>query len=293
MTADTAGSPLLASLRASCREPALQGERDMTLAMDRVGTAMRRRSLAALLGISSLAVGASVGWRVWRIAVPQWQQAAAAVHGQSLRRPLPDGSVLTLDALSRVQMAFYAGRRSVRLLAGAAFFEVVADPGRPFVVDAPDDTGRSVRATVLGARFGVERWPDGAVEVQVASGRVRVEALDADGHVLSARVLAGSQALRWTAPAAGATSVLRPLDGVHAASWRHGVLAFEGIPLGDAVERLRRYLPRPVEVAADAAGLQLSGLVRIAQAEDFVRALPGIVPVRPRLEHGRWSIRRG
>ena len=55
-------------------------------------------------------------------------------------------------------------------------------------------------------------------------------------------------------------------------------------------ERLRRYLPRRVEVSADAAALRLSGQARIAQAEDFVRALPSAVPVRARLEEGRWRI---
>ena len=279
-------------------------ERDMMLAMDRVGAAMhqwhgsdavasakgRRRSLAALLGISGLAVGASVGWRIWRIAVPQWELAAATDHGQTLRRPLPDGSVLTLDALSRVQMRYDAGRRSVRLLAGAAFFEVAADATRPFVVDVPVADGRGVRVTVLGTRFGVERFADGAVDVQVESGRVRVQALDAAGHPLSARELGAGQALRWRTPDASGTPVLRQLDS--AASWRHGVLAFDEAPLGEAVERLRRYLPRPVEVAADAAGLRLSGQVRIAQAEDFVRALPGMVPVRARLEQGGWQIAR-
>lgn len=280
-------------------------ERDMMLAMDRVGAAMhhwhgsaalaqargRRRSLAALLGLSGLAVGASVGWRVWRIAVPQWELAAATDHGQTLRRPLPDGSVLTLDALSRVQMAYYAGRRSVRLLAGAAFFEVVAEAGRPFVVDVPVDGGRGVRVTVLGTRFGVERLAGGGVDVQVESGRVRVQALEAGGPVAPAQELGAGEALRWSTPDASGTPVLRRLEGARAAaSWRHGVLAFDAATLGETVERLRRYLPRPVEVAADAAALRLSGQVRIAQAEDFVRALPSIVPVRARLEDGRWRI---
>ncbi|MBN9342008.1 MAG: hypothetical protein J0H52_18290, partial [Comamonadaceae bacterium] len=58
----------------------------------------------------------------------------------------------------------------------------------------------------------------------------------------------------------------------------------------EGIDRLRRCQPRPVEVSADAAALRLSGQARIAQAEDFVRALPSAVPVRARLEEGRWRI---
>lgn len=279
-------------------------ERDMMLAMDRVGAAMqtwhggqaaprsgRRRSLAALLGLSGLAVGGSVGWRWWRIAVPQWEQAGITGHGQSLRRPLPDGSLLTLDARSRVQMAYFAGRRSVRLLAGAAFFEVVGDAARPFVVDVPRAAGPGLRVTVLGTRFGVERWPGGAVDVQVESGRVQVEVLDAEGRALAQRELAPGQHLRWMPARSGGEEAftLRPAQQ-GAAGWRHGVLAFDDVSLGDAIERLRGYLPRPVDLAPEATALRLSGQVRTAQAEDFVRALPAMVAVRTRLEQGRWQI---
>lgn len=74
------------------------------------------------------------------------------------------------------------------------------------------------------------------------------------------------------------------------APWRNGMLVFADTPLAEAVERLRRYLPRPVLVDASVAGLRLSGQVRIAQGEDFLRALPDIVPVRSALVGGRWEI---
>lgn len=272
-------------------------ERDMMLAMDCVQAAMerwhgsapqavrrgRRRALSALLGVAGLSASGGLAWRWWRIAVPEWQHAAATGHGQTLRQPLPDGGSVTLDAQSRVQLAYYAARRGAQLLAGAAFFEVARDEDRPFVVDVPRAQG-AVRVTVLGTRFGVERLPGDAVEVQVESGRVRVESLDADGAVRSAHELGGGEALRVEGTAA------RQRAGVQAAPWRRGVVAFADVPLGEAVERLRRYLPRPVEVDAGAAALRLSGQVRIAQAEDFVRALPSAVPVRVRLAAGRWTV---
>lgn len=254
----------------------------------------RRRSLAALLGVTGLAmggVGGVAGWRWWRLAVPEWQQTASTAHGRTLRQPLPDGSVLSLDAATRVAVAYYAALRRVQLQEGAAFFEVAPDAGRPFVVEVAGDPATAhagVRITVLGTRFGVERGAHGAVQVQVESGRVRVETLDAAGLPVLSRELAAGDALRIDAEHGFAQTRL-PDPGA-AAGWRHGAVGFDAVPLGEAVERLRRYLPRPVEVDAAAAGLRLSGQVRIAQAEDFVRALPGVLPVRSRLQNGRWRV---
>lgn len=291
-------------------------ERDMMRAMDCVQTAMerwhgaatvtvtataetkqtsrvaRRRSLAALLGIGGLAtVG---GWQLWRDSVPQWRQALSTGQGRLLRQLLPDGSALTLDARTQLQATYYVGSRRVRLLAGAVFLDVVRDVGRPFIVEtvaAPD--APRVRITVLGTRFGVERLPDAGVEVQVESGSVRVEAFDADGRVRDARTLTGGESLRVAAgPSGSASAGVFGATGAAAdvASWRHGVLVLSDMPLSAAIARLMRYLPRPVEVDPRVAGLRLSGQVRIAQAEDFLRALPEIVAVRSVLVGDRWAI---
>lgn len=318
-------------------------EREVMLAMDRVQAAMerwhagvaggaadtprrgRRRSLAALLGVAGLGLGTSGVWRWWQFSVPQWQLAARTPVGRSLRQPLPDGSVVTLDALTRLQLAYYGRRRHATLLQGAAFFDVVPDAQRPFVVDVPAapapvadasgaDTDRhaatataavidtatatatarhgSLRITVLGTRFGVERRVDGGVEVQVECGRVRVETLDARGQARRAVELGPGDALRHGATdgADEPSQVTRLAAAQSAAGWRHGAIGFDDTALAEAIERLRRYLPRPVELDPAVATLRLSGLVKIARAEDFLRALPGILPVRSNLEDQRWRI---
>ncbi|MFT3804824.1 MAG: sigma-70 family RNA polymerase sigma factor [Burkholderiaceae bacterium] len=324
-------------------------ERDMMLAMDRVQHALeqwrcgddarpasspsvsegdgggpnsdvarrrgRRRSLGSLLGLAATTLAGLGGWRWWRLAVPQWQVAVATGRARSARQSLPDGGAVTLDAMSRIELAYYAGWRHARLLTGAAFFDVAADASRPFIVDVPiaaapvagetgspagagDSTpgdGTALRITVLGTRFGVERLDDAGVQVQVESGLVRVRvpgqgAAPARDHELSA-----GQSLRWLAAdpsaSAGSTvSVTRMATPRQAADWRHGVIAFDDARLDDVVHRLERYLTRPVEVEPSAAGLRVSGQVRIALTEDFVRALPGVVPVRSRIVDGRWRI---
>ncbi len=164
---------------------------------------------------------------------------------------------------------------------------MVRAPECRFVVEVPDEvTHGAVRVTVLGTRFGVERSA-GGVDVQVESGRVQVALIGPGGGVMDTRELGDGQTLRVQP----GVPVMQTSSTVHdAAAWRHGVLAFTDVPLAEAVERLRRYLPRAVHVDPQAAALRLSGQVRIAQADDFVRALPSVVPVQVRLVDGQWQV---
>lgn len=277
-------------------------ERDVMQAMDRVQVALerwrgdeagggvrkgRRRSLAALLGVAGFCGGGGLAWQLWRSEVAQWRLALAAPRGRTLRQRLPDSSVLSLDALSSAEVAYYADRRAVTLLAGAAFFDVARDTDRPFTVDAG-----SARITVLGTRFGVEIDDDHA-DVQVESGRVQVQALAGEGGPAAEPVLLGpGQALRVVrrAAARGASRYRTlPMAAEAVAPWRRGVLQFDATPLRDAVRRLERY-GSTVTVAPEVASLAVSGQVRISQASDWLAALPAVLPVRVSRSADAWLV---
>lgn len=264
-----------------CIEDALHRWRGSSLAsVRRTG---RRRSLGTLLGLAGMGLGASVGWQQWyRHSHVQWQASWSSPHGRQVRHALPDGSSLLLDALSSAELAYFATRRTVQLAQGAAFFAVARDEDRPFTVQAA-----GLRVTVLGTRFGVEITPrpDGGaaqVSVQVESGRVRVER-DADGTGAAfAHELAAEQGLQWRsgqdAPQLRAQETAAP--------WRHGELVFADATLGEALQRLSRYTPFVLRSTPDVADLQLSGRVRIAQAQAWIRALPRVLPVQVRPQAG-------
>jgi transmembrane sensor len=88
--------------------------------------------------------------------------------GETMLVRLPDGSVMHLAADSAVQLAQDGARRGVRLLAGEAFFQVVPDAGRPFIVAAGD-----LSATDVGTAFDVRLASAGAA-VAVREGLVDV-----------------------------------------------------------------------------------------------------------------------
>ena len=99
----------------------------------------RRRRRAALAAAAALllAVGLARYPDLWL----RWQADYRTAAGGRSDVTLPDGSRMMLNTASAVAVDFAGGRRSVRLLAGEAFFDVVRDPDHPFRVSGP--LGRS------------------------------------------------------------------------------------------------------------------------------------------------------
>ncbi|MGJ7541937.1 sigma-70 family RNA polymerase sigma factor [Variovorax sp. LT1R16] len=223
----------------------------------------RRKSLAALLGVFAVGVSGTAVWQHVQREALRFQSTLATLRGRMLQRNLPDGSEVTLDAQSRLDVDYTAERRLTRLKEGAAFFAVQRDVARPFIVQA-----LGVEVTVLGTRFGVEIDGGRGVIVQVESGRVRV---DASGQ--SAELGAG-QSLRISGAGRALTSVANP------AAWRNGELEFDAVPLADALARVARYSPAALRVTPAAARLPISGKVRVADAHGWLASLPSVLPVR-------------
>lgn len=271
-------------LAGDCIEAALQRWRGEALSTPPASRHKgRRRSLGALLSVAGVGLGASLGWRQWqdwRQHHVQWQAAWQSHRGQQLRQTLPDGSLVTLDAMSAAAVQFFAARRAVQLQQGAAFFEVAHDNDRPFSVET-----EGVRIVVLGTRFGVEITPDAGngsrVQIQVESGRVRVE----PGPGLAPYELGAGDALQVQRGVARRL----PLQGTVAA-WRQGELVFVNATLGEALQRLERYATFSVKASPGAAALNLTGHVRIAQAQTWIQALPRALPVQLQRNADGWQV---
>src|SRR5487761_460146 len=76
--------------------------------------------------------------------------------GEERSLTLADGSVIELNAESRIRVSYQTNTREVELLAGEALFKVVHNPSRPFVVESGAAIIRD-----LGTVFDVYRKPRG------------------------------------------------------------------------------------------------------------------------------------
>jgi transmembrane sensor len=183
--------------------------------------------------------------------------APAQVLANGIARPrdvrLADGSTVTLDASSRVDLPPWTTRRDLDLMQGRAFFKVAHDKARPFTVRA---LGYAVVAT--GTAFTVERSP-GGVRVMLVEGHVRVTG---DGGGGAITLNPGDELiLNQGAPR------LTHVDAARASDWRTGLLRFDDRPAAVIVAELNRYLDRPVRLRDPALGAtRLSGTFRAGDA---------------------------
>src|SRR5580658_10396570 len=110
----------------------------------------RRERLAAWVSGAAVAgfVFAGVAGATW-LYLQARPTFATGVGEQRLVR-LADGSTVRLDTDTRIDVAMTGGARRVTLDRGQAFFDVMHDPARPFLVAAGPMTVRAV-----GTRFNV------------------------------------------------------------------------------------------------------------------------------------------
>lgn len=204
-----------------------------------LGSARRRAAatVAALAASLILVLGVvlyGTSWSDW-----SGHRAYQTAPGQRMSIVLADGTLVSLTSSSRLVADFSADRRRVRLERGEAFFDVMHDPRRPFVVEA-----NSGSVTALGTTFDVFK-KNGEVVVTLIEGRVKVAAV-ATQHTeeKTVELRAGEQ----VSYEKGALSEVREVDIARTVSWRGGRLRVLNEPLGQVVDELNRHSKRKLHL---------------------------------------------
>ncbi|MBV4492850.1 FecR family protein [Pseudomonas oryzicola] len=222
-----------------------------------------RMALAATLG----AVAVGLGWGGWQYQQLNHQGGLQTAFNERRQVELPDGSYLELNGSTHVQVAFSAGQRHVRLIAGEVMFTVAHDSGRPFVVDTAQGS-----VTVTGTRFDV-RQDTAGTRVAVEQGSVRVH-----GRGASLAQLTAGQGSHIDAQ--GQVAAPYAVNAAALTAWRQGKLVFDNATLADVVAEVSRYRSQPLRVApGKVAQLRLSSTFRSDDTDALLRALPSILPV--------------
>ena len=142
---------------------------------------------------------------------------------------LEDGSRVELAAASALSTNFKDGRRTVKVLKGEAFFDVVPDKARPFVVEA-----KNVTVQVLGTAFDVD-LTDGVTQVALAHGSVEASFRNAP----PTRLVPGEMLIVDASGAIRKENVsVEDIGG-----WRKGELYVVDATIGSVVEQIQRYHP--------------------------------------------------
>jgi len=196
---------------------------------------------------------------------------------------LSDGTRLTLNSDSHVEVEFSQTERRVTLERGEAYFEVAKSSGRPFRVAAG---GRTV--TALGTAFDVRRDRK-VTTVTLIEGKIAVssspeEFSSGSPQEISAEVSPTAAAAastvtllpgqRLTFGAGGGTDSLDKPKPEVATAWRRGEVVLDETPLAAAVGEMNRYERQQIVIDSGAiAELPISGIYRTGDSAGFAAAV--------------------
>jgi transmembrane sensor len=233
--------------------------------------------LAAALFIA-LAGGSALGVLLFRSrpsAPAEMTRVAATTPGQRGVFRLPDGTQVVLGVAStlRYPMVFKDGSREVSL-EGEAYFQVVHDTRRPFMVRAGDLVAKD-----LGTEFTVRAYPeDAGARVVVREGRVAIRA--AATETAPERVVAPGQLGRL---GVGQKPTVEPADIAAWFAWTEGRLVFDGTPLRDALPQLSRWFDLDFHLADSALGdVPLTATLRTQPTTDVLNNLAASLGMKQR-----------
>lgn len=210
-----------------------------------------------------------------------------ALNGERKSIQLPDGSVVTLNAGSTVQLGSGFGESTREIfLQGEAFFDVKSDPRSPFIVHTP-----AVDVKAVGTAFNVKAYPnDKIVETSLISGVVEVTLKEKNNAKLFLRPnqkvqwklaepeKGASQELALSAPeeksVAIADMVLTDLGEPKEIAWTQNKLVFDNDNFSDIGSLLERWYGVKMEfVDQDIRDYRFTGIFEKEELGTVLRVL--------------------
>lgn len=159
--------------------------------------------------------------------------------GQRSVHTLSDGTKVWLNVGSKLVFPkeFSDTLRRVQLV-GEAFFEVVSDEKKPFIVEAG-----TINTEVLGTAFNVQAYPeDREVKVALLAGKVQIKSANqAHATVLvpGEEVIVGRS---------NAEFIKQPFDYASSFGWKEGILVFDGVDFNSFRSTIEKWYGIKIEV---------------------------------------------
>ena len=216
----------------------------------------RPRLTLGLAVTASMALLATVGFQYMN----NWRHDHVTAAGQREVVALADGTRVQLGSGSAIDVQYDSGARRVRLVRGEAYFDVVHDAERPFVVDAGKEAVRDI-----GTAFSVRLDGDDDIMVVVERGEVEVTGAAA------AVTLLPNQRIRTGKNRNARVEAANVADDL---AWTSGRLVLEDRSLREVVDELNRYYgSNVVLLGSELASRRVNAVVDLEHIDDWLDAL--------------------
>lgn len=238
-----------------------------------------RRSAAIKLAALLAAVPAS--WLVWneiedKHAFADFRTAV----GERREIQLMDGTRITLNTDTAIDVRFDVADRKVRLLRGEILVQTAPDNARkhrPFSVESLEGT-----LEALGTRFRVRQTNDRSY-LDVLQGAVRIQPKHANSSVET--IVEAGQKTSFT------SSYIDPIviADVNATAWVGGMLVADQMMLSDFAAELSRYRNGVIRVDPAIANVRISGAFPLDDTDKILTMLISTYPIEALMRlRGYW-----
>ena len=244
-------------------------------ALDRPSHPERRAALGKLALLLALM---PVGWGSWKLAQSQqWTADYRTRVGERRELTLADGSHITLNTATAIDVRFDSQQRRVHLREGEILVQTAQDASRPFLVST-----RQGLMQALGTRFTV-RELSARTHLAVLEGAVQV--VLADNRQTAPMIVNAGQRTEFSAQQFGALTATDRNVG----AWTQGMLMADNMRLADFVAELTRYRHGFVRYDPAIADLRISGAFPISDTQRTLNMLVQTYPVLANgLLNGYW-----
>ena len=210
------------------------------------------------------------------------QNQLITAKGSKGKFTLPDGTVVWLNSESRLVYPdqFADGKRTVNLV-GGAYFEVVKDEKKPFIVKAGD-----VDVEVLGTSFNISSYPfKDNIETALLSGSVKISGPSVRKEIY----LKPNEVFEYKRDL-HAVSVKSANASLYA-DWIKDRLVFDNRPLSDILISMEGWYNIDIVCPEKfAESTYMSFTIRQEDIDEILRAMSFIIPISYQIKNGKAFI---
>ena len=182
--------------------------------------------------------------------------------GERRTEHLMDGTVLTLNARTRLNLDFDETRRNIRLLSGQIYIDALPSKPPVFVTTAEGQINFNGGIVTVAAREGVTHVAALKQTAQVSTRQSTTPLLAGNGALISSQGIA-----------------LHQISSDSESAWINGFVEIDNQPLGTLIEALRSYRTGIIRLSAQAAQIRVSGIFPLDNTDFALEAVAQTLPV--------------
>lgn len=247
-------------------EQAARAAETLWLSLGHTGAARHHRAARRVWSVRPMAAALAAAMAFLAV-LWSWPPAGdyRTTVGERREVALSDGSRVSLNTDTVLDVRFTEGERRVELRRGEAVFQVAKDSRRPFLV-----VSQGVVAQALGTVYGVRRVDD-LTRVAVLEGVVKVS-----GGGTALTLTAGQK----TSLGDDGGGVAQSGDVAAETAWLRGKLIVNNMPLGQVMRQLGRHRQGLILVTGDVRDMPVSAVLDLDDDDALYAALEGAFGVK-------------